>query len=49
MRVFFEAVLMLAGMIIGVGMFAIPFSFAAAGFWLGAAELAVLAMAVHPR
>lgn len=37
---------MLAGMIIGVGMFAIPFSFAAAGFWLGAAELAVLAMAV---
>lgn len=34
---------MLAGMIIGVGMFGIPFSFAQAGFWLGALELAVLA------
>ena len=46
MLAFFEAVLMLAGMIIGVGMFAIPFSFAAAGFWLGAFELIILALAV---
>ncbi|MDP3769490.1 MAG: aromatic amino acid transport family protein [Candidatus Sungbacteria bacterium] len=38
-----QAVLMLSGMIIGVGMFAIPFSFAQAGFWLGALELCVLA------
>ena len=41
-----QAVLMLAGMIIGVGMFAIPFSFSAAGFWLGTLELCVLAFAV---
>ncbi len=33
-------------MIIGVGMFAIPFSFNAAGFWLGTLELCVLAVAV---
>lgn len=39
---FLEAVLILSGMIIGVGMFGIPFSFAASGFWLGVAELAVL-------
>ena len=39
---FLEGVFVLSGMIIGVGMFAIPFSFAAAGFWLGAAELVVL-------
>ena len=41
---------MLSGMIIGVGMFAIPFSFGAAGFWLGAFELGLLAivvMAIH--
>lgn len=47
---FLEAVLLLSGMIIGVGMFAIPFSFVAAGFWLGAAELAALAavvLAIH--
>ncbi len=43
---FIEAVLTLAGMIIGVGMFAIPFSFVRAGFWLGAAELALLALVV---
>ncbi len=43
---FLEAILTLAGMIIGVGMFAIPFSFVRAGFWLGAGELAVLALAV---
>lgn len=30
-------------MIIGAGMFGIPFSFARAGFWLGTAELVVLA------
>ena len=34
---------MLSGMIIGVGMFAIPYSFASAGFWLGATELVILA------
>ncbi len=39
---FIEAVLILSGMIIGVGMFGIPFSFVRAGFWLGALELAVL-------
>lgn len=37
---------MLSGMIIGVGMFAIPFSFYGAGFWLGALELCVLAVVV---
>lgn len=36
----------LAGMIIGAGMFAIPFSFARAGFWLGAAELGLLSAVV---
>ena len=41
---YIESVLMLSGYIIGVGMFAIPFSFGAAGFWLGALELAILAM-----
>ena len=39
---FLKAVFVLAGMIIGAGMFAIPFSFAQTGFWLGAVELAVL-------
>lgn len=39
---FIEAVLMLSGMIIGVGMFAIPFSFARAGFLLGTVELVAL-------
>ena len=39
---FLEAVLILSGMIIGVGMFSIPFSFVQAGFWLGTAELVVL-------
>ena len=43
---FLEAVLMLSGMIIGVGMFAIPFSFARAGFLLGAIELVILGAAV---
>lgn len=38
-----QAVLMLSGMIIGVGMFAIPFSLSQAGFWLGVVELCVLA------
>lgn len=33
-------------MIIGVGMFAIPFSFAEAGFWLGMLELAILTAVV---
>lgn len=39
-------IFMLAGMIIGAGMFAIPFSFAHAGFWLGTAELLFLGVAV---
>jgi tyrosine-specific transport protein len=39
---FLEAVLILSGMIIGVGMFGIPFSFLKAGFWLGTFELAAL-------
>lgn len=39
---FIEAVLILSGMIIGVGMFGIPFSFAKAGFLLGTLELLVL-------
>lgn len=43
---FIEAVLILSGMIIGVGMFAIPFSLAASGFWLGALELFILASVV---
>lgn len=37
-----QAVLILSGMIIGVGIFGIPFSFARAGFLLGVAELIVL-------
>lgn len=39
---FIEAVLLLSGMIIGVGMFGIPFSFVKAGFLLGALELIIL-------
>ncbi len=39
---FFEGVLTLSGMIIGVGMFGIPFSFAYAGFWVGTGELILL-------
>lgn len=39
---FTQAVLILSGMIIGVGMFGIPFSFVKAGFWLGVLELTVL-------
>ncbi len=41
-----QAVLMLSGMIIGAGMFAIPFSFYTAGFWLGTLELCVLALVI---
>lgn len=43
---FLGAVLILSGMIIGVGMFGIPFSFVKAGFWLGVAELLLLSGAV---
>lgn len=32
----------MSGMIIGVGMFGIPFSFVKAGFWLGTADLLIL-------
>lgn len=39
---FIQAVAFLSGMIIGVGMFGIPFVFSRAGFWLGVVELAVL-------
>lgn len=42
MRRYIEATLLLSAMIIGVGMFGIPFSFAKAGFWLGTLELVVL-------
>ncbi|MDP3772601.1 MAG: aromatic amino acid transport family protein [bacterium] len=42
MRKSFEATLLLSGMIIGVGMFGIPFVFARAGFLLGALELLIL-------
>lgn len=41
-----KASLILAGMIIGVGMFGIPFSFASSGFWLGALELVFLSAVV---
>lgn len=47
---FLEAVLILSGMIIGVGMFGIPFSFAKAGFLLGAVllfSLAVIMVVFH--
>lgn len=40
---FLKAALTLSGMIIGAGMFGIPFSFARAGFWLGTLELIILA------
>ncbi|MBI3630961.1 MAG: hypothetical protein HY221_01325 [Candidatus Sungbacteria bacterium] len=43
MRRFWKAVSVLAGMIIGAGMFAIPFAFTQTGFWLGASQLALLA------
>ena len=39
---YIEAILMLSGMIIGVGMFGIPYAFAASGFWLGTVLLVVL-------
>ena len=39
---YIEAILMLSGMIIGVGMFGIPYVFAASGFWLGTVLLVVL-------
>src|SRR3989344_3479182 len=38
--------LMLSGMIIGAGMFAIPFVFSQAGFWLGIFELVLLGVVV---
>ncbi len=43
---FIGAVLILSGMIIGAGIFAIPFSFVRAGFFIGMAELAVLTAVV---
>src|SRR3989338_2493370 len=36
-----QGILILSGMIIGAGVFGIPFSFASLGFWPGAAELLV--------
>jgi len=44
MRRFFKAVLVLVGMIIGAGMFGIPFVFVRAGFLTGAIELVLLAI-----
>lgn len=41
-----QAVLLLSGMIIGVGMFAIPFSFVQSGFWSGVVELIILSLVV---
>lgn len=43
---FLQAVFILSGMIIGVGMFGIPFSFVRAGFWLGVLELILLTSVV---
>lgn len=43
---FLEAVLILSGMIIGAGMFGIPYAFSRAGFWLGVFELILLAALV---
>lgn len=43
---FFEGLFLLVGMIIGAGIFAIPFSFHSAGFWLGTVELGILAAVV---
>lgn len=43
---FLEAVFILSGMIIGAGMFGIPFSFVQAGFWLGTIELFILAAVI---
>lgn len=40
---FIEAVLILIGMILGVGILGIPFSFVQAGFWVGVLELVILA------
>ena len=39
---FITAVLILSGLIIGAGMFAIPYAFAQAGFWLGVTEFIIL-------
>ncbi len=39
---FLKAVLILSGLIIGAGMFAIPYSFAQAGFWLSITEFIIL-------
>ncbi|MDO8600303.1 MAG: aromatic amino acid transport family protein [bacterium] len=39
---FIQAVAFLSGMIIGVGMFGIPFVFSRVGFWAGVVELVVL-------
>lgn len=46
MAKFWQGVLILSGMIIGVGMFAIPYAFAKSGFLLGTIELIVLAVVV---
>lgn len=43
---FFQAVLILSGMIIGVGMFGIPYSFARSGFWIGSLQLFLLTCVV---
>lgn len=43
---FAQALLILSGMIMGVGMFGIPFSFAKAGFLLGTIELVLLTLVI---
>lgn len=39
---YIEAILTLSGMIIGVGLFGIPYAFAQSGFWLGVSLLIIL-------
>jgi len=43
-RSFYYAVAALVGTMVGVGVFGIPFSFAKAGFWIGAFSLIVVAL-----
>lgn len=43
-RSFYYAVAALAGTMVGVGVFGIPFSFAKSGFWIGAFSLIVVAL-----
>ncbi|HVZ11343.1 MAG TPA: aromatic amino acid transport family protein, partial [Candidatus Paceibacterota bacterium] len=44
-RKFWAAVAVLVGGTVGVGIFGMPFAFAKAGFWIGAAFLVPIALA----